>query len=125
MSGTVNRTKYDTIKRKAEQWRNKALEAFDEIQELREELARVHNGEGNDSEELDKLTRERDSLVTEVSTLRRRMGDEVFKQERELVRKNGEIDRLKMSLSDYKERYQEIREDNKELRKSVRVVAHA
>jgi regulator of replication initiation timing len=107
MSGTVNRTKYDTIKRKAEQWRNKALEAFDEIQELREALARVHNGEGNDSEELDKLTRERDSLVTEVSTLRRRMGDEVFKQERELVRKNGEIDRLKMSLSDYKERYQE------------------
>ena len=51
------------------------------------------------------------------------MKDEVFKQERELVRKNGEIDRLKMALSDYKERYQEIREDNKELRRATRIVS--
>ena len=120
MSGTVSRKKYETIKRKAEQWRDKALEAFDEIQELREGL-----GRGDDSEALRKLTLERDKLLKEASTLRQRMGDEVFKQERELVRKNGEIDRLKMSLSDYKERYQEIREDNKELRKSARVVSRA
>jgi uncharacterized coiled-coil DUF342 family protein len=125
MSGTVSRKKYETIKRKAEQWRDKALEAFDEIQELREELDRHPDEGGDDSEALRKLTLERDKLLKEASTLRQRMGDEVFKQERELVRKSGEIDRLKMSLSDYKERYQEIREDNKELRKSVRVVSRA
>ena len=38
MSGTVSRQKYENIKRKAEKWRTKALEAFEEIQELREEL---------------------------------------------------------------------------------------
>ena len=124
MSETVTRKKYETIKRKAKQWRNKALEVLDDIQELREELDRVLNEDGPNSEVLDKVTQERDKLLTEISTLRQRMGNEVFKQERELVRKNGEIDRLKMSLSDYKERYQEIREDNKELRKSVRVVSH-
>ena len=30
MSGTVSRKKYESIKRKAEQWRTKALEAFEE-----------------------------------------------------------------------------------------------
>ena len=33
------------------------------------------------------------------------------------MRKYAEIDRLKLSLEDYKERYKEIREDNKELRR--------
>lgn len=119
MSETVSRKKYETIKRKAEQWRDKALEAFEEVQELREELERFPD---DNSETVHKVTMERDKLLKELNTLQKRMGDEVFKQEREMIRKNGEIDRLKMSLSDYKDRYQEIREDNKELRKSVRVV---
>ena len=125
MSGTVSRKKYETIKRKAEQWRDKALEAFDEIQELRQELDRRPSEENGDPEALHRATMERDKLLEEINTLRQRMGEEMFKQERELIRKSGEIDRLKMSLSDYKERYQEIREDNKELRKSARVVARA
>ncbi len=119
MSETVSRKKYETIKRKAEQWRDKALEAFEEVQELREELERFPD---DNSETVHKVTMERDKLLKELNTLQKRMGDEVFKQEREMIRKNGEIDRLKMSLSDYKDRYKEIREDNKELRKSVRVV---
>jgi chromosome segregation ATPase len=122
MSGTVSRKKYETIKRKAEQWRDKALEAFTEAQELRDEVQRLSEQEDSDPQALDLLTAERDKLSRENVTLRQRMGDEVFKQERELIRKSGEIDRLKMALSDYKDRYQEIREDNKELRKSVRSV---
>jgi|TARA_B100001059_G_scaffold228120_1_gene258784 uncharacterized coiled-coil DUF342 family protein len=121
MSETVSRKKYETIKRKAEQWRDKALEAFEEVQELREELERFPD---DNSETVHKVIMERDKLLKELNTLQKRMGDEVFKQEREMIRKNGEIDRLKMSLSDYKDRYQEIREDNKELRKSIRVVGH-
>lgn len=121
MNETVSRKKYETIKRKAEQWRDKALEAFEEVQELREELERFPD---DNSETVHKVIMERDKLLKELNTLQKRMGDEVFKQEREMIRKNGEIDRLKMSLSDYKDRYQEIREDNKELRKSIRVVGH-
>ena len=121
MSETVSRKKYETIKRKAEQWRDKALEAFEEVQELREELERFPD---DNSETVHKVIMERDKLLKELNTLQKRMGDEVFKQEREMIRKNGEIDRLKMSLSYYKDRYQEIREDNKELRKSIRVVGH-
>ena len=121
MSETVSRKKYETIKRKAEQWRDKALEAFEEVKELREELERFPD---DNSETVHKVIMERDKLLKELNTLQKRMGDEVFKQEREMIRKNGEIDRLKMSLSDYKDRYQEIREDNKELRKSIRVVGH-
>ena len=104
MSETVTRKKYENMKRKAEQWRDKALESFEENQELREELDRVLNEDDPKSDSLDKITQERDNLLEEIGALRQRMGDEVFKQERELVRKNGEIDRLKMSLSDYKER---------------------
>mgnify|MGYP001561941026 CR=1 FL=1 len=123
MSGTVSRKKYETIKRKAEQWRRKALEAFDDIQELREELDRRPDEGSEDPSLLEKFTLEKAKLEKEIENLRQRMAEEVFKQERELIRKNGEIDRLRMSLGDYKERYQEIREDNKELRKSVRVAS--
>ena len=96
MNGTVSRKKYESLKRKAETWRHEALEAIKEV-----EL-------------------ERDQLLKEHNTLRHRMTEEVFKHERALVRKSGEIERPKLSLSDYKDRYQEIREDNKELRKSAR-----
>ena len=34
--------------------------------------------------------------------------------------KDAEIDRLKLSLEDYKERYKEIREDYKDLRKTIK-----
>ena len=124
MSGTVSRQKYENIKRKAEQWRKKALEAFDEIQELREELDNCdQNDTGIDPDAHNNIIAERDDLLEEVNSMRQKMKDEVFKQERELIRKNGEIDRLKMSLTDYKERYQEIREDNKELRRASRGVS--
>ena len=121
MTDTISRKKYQTIKRKAEQWREKAFDACDEIQALQEEL---DSQKGDNPELLRKLKLEKNTLTKEIGSLRRRMRDEIFKQEREICRKNGEIDRLNMSLNDYKERYQEIREDNKELRKSARVQQH-
>jgi predicted RNase H-like nuclease (RuvC/YqgF family) len=118
MTDTVSRKKYQNIKRKATQWREKAIEAFDEIRKLQEEL---DSQEGDDPELLGNLKLEKSKLSKENEFLRHSMRDDVFKQEREICRKNGEIDRLNMSLNDYKERYQEIREDNKELRNSARV----
>lgn len=42
-----------------------------------------------------------------------------YNHEREIMYKDAEIDRLKLSLEDYKERYKEIREDYKDLRKTI------
>jgi len=120
MTDTVSRKKYQTIKRKAEQWREKALESLDKLQKLQDEL----DSQKDEPELLIKLNLEKNTLTKEIESLRYRMRDNVFKQEREICQKNGEIDRLKMSLNDYKERYQEIRDDNKELRKSARVQQH-
>ena len=41
MSGTVSREKYSTIKRKGKQWRAKALEAMNEVEELQLEVERL------------------------------------------------------------------------------------
>jgi|TARA_B110000483_G_C17833289_1_gene403656 chromosome segregation ATPase len=41
-----------------------------------------------------------------------------YEHERQIMYKDTEIDRLKISLEDYKERYKEIRDDNKELRRN-------
>ncbi len=123
---TVSRKKYECIKRKAAQWRCKALEANEEIGELRDMIERLsaHEKAIEDSKRLiNKITLERDKLHKEIKTIQQTMVDESFKQKRELWMKNGEIDRLNLSLIDYKERYKEIREDNKELRKSVRTVS--
>ena len=123
---TVSRKKYECIKRKAEQWRSKSLEVNEEIEELRDMIERLSAHEKINEEskkQINKITLERDKLHKEIKTMQQNMIDESFKQKRELWMKNGEIDRLNLSLNDYKERYKEIREDNKELRKSVRNVS--
>lgn len=113
---TVSRNKYESIKRKADQWRTKALEAFEEIQELRDELERSDNNIGVDFNTHNNIIMERDNLLEEISTMRFSIKEEAFKHERVLIKKDAEIDRLKMSLNNYKERYQEIREDYKDLK---------
>jgi chromosome segregation ATPase len=45
--------------------------------------------------------------------------DTNFDTERLLLRKDAEIDRLTCSLDDYKERYKEVREECKDLRKEL------
>lgn len=59
-------------------------------------------------------------LEKNVLELTNKINNINYKHEREIMYKDAEIDRLKMSLEDYKERYKEIREDYKDLRKSIK-----
>ena len=64
------------------------------------------------------------NILEELEINNKELTDEIktihYENERVIMRKDAEIDRLKLSLEDYKERYKEIREDNKELRRSNR-----
>ena len=114
MSGTVSRSKYESIKRKAAAWKDKAEENESESRRLQSEIT---DAPRVDPTLIEQLTKERDELSRENDALQRKIAEEVFKREREYLLKEGEIDRLKMALDDYKDRYQEVRDDNRELRR--------
>ena len=120
MSSPVSRKKYDNIKRKAIQWREKAMNAEEVICNLKDDIQQLkltENGENSNQ-----LQQEYEQTLRENKELEEKLRDASFRQERELFRRDSEIDRLRMTLEDYKDRYKEIREDNKELRKSTRTV---
>lgn len=58
-------------------------------------------------------------LEKNIVDLKDKIKDINYKHEREIMYKDAELDRLKMSLEDYKERYKEVRDDYKELRKTI------
>ena len=102
MSKNVSREKYEYLKKKAYKWK-----------EYAEELNQI-------SEEELKLRSQLKNTTEELRVLQNKYGRIAFEHESQLIRKDAEIYRLKASLEDYKERYKEIRDDNKELRKSSR-----
>ena len=107
MSGTVSRNKYDNIKSKAEKWRNKAMETINDVEDMQLKLdEHVSN--------IEKLRIDNDDMTKNLRNIQ-------FQHERIICRKEAEVDRLNMNLADYKERYKEVRDDNKDLRKSGRV----
>ena len=114
MSDTVSRSKYESIKRKATAWKETAMDAESELRRLQAEITDTPRV---DPALIEQLTKERDELSRENDALQRKIAEEIFKKEREYLLKEGEIDRLKMALGDYKDRYQEIRDDNRELRR--------
>tara|TARA_Y100000389_G_C17318986_1_gene442022 strand:+ start:368 stop:658 length:291 start_codon:yes stop_codon:yes gene_type:complete len=90
------REKYDNLKYIASNWKNKALSTVELLKEIQEE---------------------NEYYKEEVSKLKLEINSIKINHEREILHKNSQIDRLTDRLTDYKERYQEIREDNKELRR--------
>jgi hypothetical protein len=106
----MSRAKYEEIKLKATKWMEKAIEYEGEIDRLTNML----------SEQNDDGIEAQNSLRNDLITLEKAYTKLELDSERTIMRKDAEIDRLKASLEDYKERYREMREDNKELRKSSR-----
>jgi hypothetical protein len=102
--------KYEKMKAKARSWMEKASEYENEIEKL------IHD-KGN---EYNLLEEENSRLKHDLSDLDKSYSKLEINTERNNMRKDAEIDRLKVSLDDYKERYKEMREDNKELRKEYR-----
>ena len=98
MSGTVSRGKYSTIKRKAKQWREKALDAMNEAEHLHLEVERLE-------ELLEKNTHD-PKLVKKLQT----ENEEIkLENEKVLCRQNKKIVQLQKDLEDCTERYRDIR----------------
>ena len=101
MSGTVSREKYSTIKRKAKQWRAKALEAMNEVGELQLEVERL-------KEFLEKNTHNPDHNPALVKQLRTENKEIKLETEKILCRQNKKIVRLQKDLEDCEERYRDV-----------------
>jgi len=84
--------KYTSLKNKSNIWRERAIEL--EFQ----------------TEELHKTNEELSSKLTTIK----------HDTELKIMHKDAEIDRLKLTLEDYKERYKEIKDDYKELIKTIK-----
>lgn len=103
----MSREKYEAMKVKAQGWMEKAIQYEGEIERLTYE-----------NQQLGEALSE--ALSTDPPEVPERDMKKEIEYERILMRKDVEIDRLKASLEDYKERYKEIRDDNKEFRKMSR-----
>ena len=106
------------MKEKAAQWREKALEMEEGLTDLRLEHEELQERLKNVPipEHLETTLRE---LRRELRELQRQKDKGELDHERQLLRRDAENDRLKASLEDYKDRYKEIRDDNKDLRHSI------
>ena len=71
-------------------------------------------------DQYDELQKQNDELLVQYKALTNDITKMDFNYEKIVLKKDTEIDRLSSYLDDYKERYREIREDNKELRKISR-----
>ncbi len=126
MNQAVSRDKYEKIKIKAIKWRDKAIEGENIISNLYKEIKELHLRVDNRSNEMDnfiEIEHENNELRKELKSLTTKLSKTDFELERQMMRKDSEIDRLKAYLEDVKERYREVREDNKELRQGHRKIS--
>jgi len=127
----MSKEKYERLKEKAYGWRSKAIEYEGEIERLNlenEEMAEKVQ-EFNDNyncctedfeHKIEILQTSNNELQKQIKEFYKDMAKSDFNQEKIILKKDTEIDRLRSSLDDYKERYKEVREDNKDLRKLSR-----
>jgi len=141
MSKAVSREKYESIKHKAESWRDKVEEVigdYDNLQieydNLEEEYDKLQDKYDKLSEDMQILTDKYTSCdVDENIKLRKdlklmskkvRDVEENYKRiisdmDRDILKKDVENNALKASLDDYKERYKEYREEVLMMRKHM------
>jgi hypothetical protein len=100
--------KYESMKTKAIKWRDKCIE-------YKQQLNKIEHTNGS-QQPYNGLNKEHE-IQGEVTRMTKKIHSLEIELERQNMRKDAEIDRLKFSLEDYKERYKEVRDDNKELRK--------
>ena len=86
----VEREKYESVKKKGSQWRERALQYKNSMEFLEEQLK---------------------TRLEKIDNLEKKLGNIEISHERDIMRKDIEIDRLKGYLNDVRERYKEIRED--------------
>lgn len=141
MSKAVSREKYESIKHKAESWRDKVEEVigdYDNLQieydNLEEEYDKLQDKYDKLSEDMQILTDKYTScdvdenikLRKDLKLMSKKVRDieENYKRiisdmDRDILKKDVENNALKASLDDYKERYKEYREEVLMMRKHM------
>ena len=136
----VSREKYDNLKLKAKQWfencerLEEKLSIVNDVEEeldTLEEKCRIlidenkelskYSGNKPDSDLLDELENENKSFRKEIRTLKRENKDideknktKISQMERDILLKDGKIQRLEETKKDMKERYNELKDDFRE-----------
>lgn len=137
----VSREKYESLKEKAAQWRDECeklkdklsvvqdveadLDRFeDQVSNLRKENEALHHNIKNgtpDTELLDELENENKVFRKEIRSLKRKIKElneknrgKLSQMERDILLKDGKIQRLEEARKDLKERYNELKEDFRE-----------
>jgi chromosome segregation ATPase len=141
MSKAVSREKYESIKHKAESWRDKVEEVIGDYDNLQIEYDNLEEEYDKLQEKYDKLSEDMEILtdkytscdVDENIKLRKDLKlmskkvrdiEENYKRiisdmDRDILKKDVENNALKASLDDYKERYKEYREEVLMMRKHM------
>ena len=135
------RGKIDTAKVRAQKWKDKSLQQKDTIESLKEIQEQLRDNVSSLEDKIESLesdlhdrnmqisdlkdTSEYDEALQDLrgenSKLKKKMNKLNTDNQREILKRDTELDRIRASLEDYKERYKEIRDDNKELRKNLKV----
>jgi chromosome segregation ATPase len=139
-SYTVQREKYEVLKEKANQWKNrceKLVEKLSVVQDVEDELDRLEekcrtlenkneelkkSGNNNpDNDLLDELETENKAFRKEIRILKRENKElsetnktKIVQLERDILLKDGKIQRLDETKKDLKDRYTELKEDFRE-----------
>lgn len=130
----VSRQKYDDLKNKAQQWHKKFLNIkeerdtfLDKIEELEDKIEKFVDNEeviAEMTESNEKINKELDTLKKErkmfMKNLSEKYKDTISNLEKEILIKDGQIQRLDDQRKDLHERYIDLRDENKELNRYVR-----
>jgi hypothetical protein len=129
MDNQVNRDKYEAIKKKAEQWREYAINYKNKNEQICEELEslKLENDEllnkivncdnsllENENRDLRKSLR---ILKKKICSIEEKSSKEHFTFENKLMLKDLEIQSLKSALLDSREQFKEFKEEYKEFRR--------
>jgi len=128
MSKYVSRRKYNKLLDKSEKWVQKCDElstrldeVLDENNNLKRQIKQLKSVEIPDTDLMDELESENKNFRKELRNLRRQMkvNEEKYKNriaqlDRDILLKDGKIQRLEEARKDLKERYTELKEDYRE-----------
>jgi regulator of replication initiation timing len=136
MSKSVSRKKYEHLKNTARKWMDESEKLKEncssyiekneklvlENKELRDQLnKKTFNNVTHDPDLMDELETENKTFRKELRSLKRnkkvlneKIIDKISKLERDILLKDGKIQRLEEAKKDLKERYSELKEDFRE-----------
>ena len=109
----VKREKYDTLKNKALRWKEKCDDNDIIILKLEEDIEKLKT-------ECEKLKVSVKNISNEKHELVQKHKDYITKVERDIILKDGKIQRLEDDRKDTKERYKELKEDFREQQRWIR-----